>query len=453
MRRMAWAAAGSVVLGATLVAQVPPTPQAGGSTSANQPRMVIPERMKELGTVAAGEKITVEWEVKNEGSGDLIIDRAIPSCGCTIMQLADSDKIVKPGGKIVLKAEFDSSGRKGDQAKFVTLHSNDPLDSKTDLQFHAIVESLFEMNPPTRLNLRGVRRGQMVSDTLDITPSEMKKSVELVSVTMKDGDVFSYQQEKLETPSGAGNRLRFKVGADAPLGTFTSSMAIKLKIDGQERETIVPIYAEIVADIASQPKFIAPTGQAVLPGKQLTPVTIRSTEQVPFDVVRATAGPILSVTFAPVEDKPKGLEYQFLLTVREDAPPGPFAATLEVLTSSFNQPLVRVPVFGTIGSSLEFEPQLIVLRQDGSESGSARRIRVQGPAQRALEISSVQSSLSAVKATVDKQRGSRNPNVLFIDVRLGDSLPKGTHEGTLTIVTNEAHASTVTIPIRIEVPG
>jgi hypothetical protein len=77
------------------------------------PKIHIAETQKDLGTIIEGDKPTITWLVKNEGTADLVIDRTQSTCGCTVVKLEDKDKVIPPGGALELKVEFHSAGRRG----------------------------------------------------------------------------------------------------------------------------------------------------------------------------------------------------------------------------------------------------------------------------------------------------------------------------------------------------
>ena len=72
--------------------------------------------------VIQGEKVDLEFKIKNTGTGDLIITNAKASCGCT--QLEYPKEVVKPGNVDNISVTFDSKNRSGKQKKNITLTTN-----------------------------------------------------------------------------------------------------------------------------------------------------------------------------------------------------------------------------------------------------------------------------------------------------------------------------------------
>ena len=76
----------------------------------------------DFGTINEGDKVEHVYKFTNEGSADLVITNAKPSCGCTVPSYTQTP--VKPGGTGEIKAIFDSSGKSGMQQKTITVTLN-----------------------------------------------------------------------------------------------------------------------------------------------------------------------------------------------------------------------------------------------------------------------------------------------------------------------------------------
>lgn len=76
----------------------------------------------DFGKVAAGEKVGFVFTFENTGSGDLVINSAATSCGCTVPKY--DTRPISPGKGGNLEVIFDTSGRNGVQTKSITVKSN-----------------------------------------------------------------------------------------------------------------------------------------------------------------------------------------------------------------------------------------------------------------------------------------------------------------------------------------
>ncbi len=513
-----------------LRAQLPPLPEAPRGDVGPAPRLFVPERLQELGTIVAGDKVAVSWHLANRGTANLMLKRVKAGCGCTIVRLTEEEMIIPPGGSLTLRAEFDSTGRRGEQTKSVIVLSNDPVEPRCQLTFHATVDVLYHMRPPGRLNLGAVRQGRTASQTLDITPAAGRGDVELLGVRFREEgfpiSILSYSAEPLRPSQrplgksgtegwpplgkgeigGIGQRLRLSVADPAPLGRLTTRAVVKFRVGGIQKEVPVRIFGEVVADLVVQPEIVKPAARALPPGRRLAPVTILSTDQKRFEIVSVKAGPPVHATVqsagprrpprgaeATGQPRPRlprakggsGTRYTVVLTVREDAPPGPFATVLEVRTNSLDQPLLRVPVFGMVAFPIDVDPPLVVLRtavlmrsevllsSDGTPvarespaagvtpTGTRRRVRLECSPRITLEVSEITSGMPEVVATLqlpeDVSHGGtalqdfHQPHVRYLEVKLAGKLPKGVHSTVLTLKTNVPGAERLEIPVTIEV--
>ena len=83
---------------------------------------IIGEETIDFGKVIEGEKVHLEFKIKNSGTGNLIISKASASCGCTSLEYPEG--VLEEGESGVVNVTFDSKGRVGNQTKKITLVSN-----------------------------------------------------------------------------------------------------------------------------------------------------------------------------------------------------------------------------------------------------------------------------------------------------------------------------------------
>jgi len=88
------------------------------------PRLEIEKDMMDFGSIKEGEKVELEYVLKNSGKSDLDILMAKATCSCTIVSLPKNS--LKPGEEMKMKVVFDATGIRGTQQKYLTVFSNDP---------------------------------------------------------------------------------------------------------------------------------------------------------------------------------------------------------------------------------------------------------------------------------------------------------------------------------------
>lgn len=104
----------------------------------NGPRISFDKLTYDFGTIKAGKKIDTEYVFKNTGKSELIIRKTKASCGCTASQPEKSK--LKPGESSKIKVTYDSTGKKGNENKTITVVSNDPTNPSIVLTIKGVVE-------------------------------------------------------------------------------------------------------------------------------------------------------------------------------------------------------------------------------------------------------------------------------------------------------------------------
>ena len=436
-----------------VVAQLPPAPESADPSAEKKPVLFAPERTHDLGSLIEGDVRPIEWVIENHGAAPLVIDRTQSTCGCTIVMLRDEEKTIPPGGTLTLRAEFNSTARAGKQDKKIKVFSNDPVEPELHLGFTASVEPLYTATPIKIVNLRGVRRGERVSQTIDFVAAPGRKAIESFEIESDPEGPLSFSQERFEQNQSPGVRVRMTVGDDVGLGAISTSINVRLRIDGVDRERAMPIRGQVVGSLTWTPQVVDETRTKMRSGKKLAPVTIRTTDEVPFNIVTATCDPRFNVSVEAERTVRQPTQYTVQLTVSDDAQPGPFGTELVVRTDVLDDPIIRIPVFGTIAPPVEVDPPLIMLRQDGTDLGTRRRVKLRALPQDGFDVTGITCSVDAVTAAVDEVASARYRHLRMIEVRLTGTLPKGTHEAVLTVSTTMSGAEKVDIPVVIDVPG
>jgi hypothetical protein len=434
--------------------QLPPMPVEPDADVEREPRLFVAELVRDLGAIIEGDKVVAEWRLENRGNADLIIEKTRAPCGCTVVRLAEEGETIAPGDWFDLKVEYDSRRRHGSQRASVTVYSNDPLEPTLKLELTANVTQLYNLTPSNVINLRSVKRGGTAKQTLDLMPAEEGEAVELLGVELAPGAPLTYAVEPFEAPWGPGRRIRFTVNGDAPMGTLSTRVTVNVKVGRVEKTREVRVRGEVVGDLTCQPKIVNATRHKSKRGKRLAPVAIQAMNTTPFEILSLSAGPVLDTTFEKVKRIKKRIAYNVYMTIRDDAPPGPFGTMLEVRTSSVDQPIIRVPVFAIVAEPIEVDPPVLLLRQDGTPEGRHRQVRIRAPGQETLAIADVASDNSAVAATIST-RDAAAKHIVYLDVTLAGTLPEGTHDCVVTMSTGIEGARRVEIPVTVivQTPG
>lgn len=88
------------------------------------PKIVFEKETYDFGTVTEGDTVRFSFDFKNTGTDELLIYKTKASCGCTASSSEKSTLKKDESSKI--NVQFNTSGKKSEQHKSITVISNDP---------------------------------------------------------------------------------------------------------------------------------------------------------------------------------------------------------------------------------------------------------------------------------------------------------------------------------------
>lgn len=435
-----------------VAAQVPPPPKEGAERKP-QPRLFTAERSRDLGVVHEGDVIDVTWTLENKGDADLMIAKTQVSCGCTVIDPALAGRTVKPGESVELKVKFNSTARRGEDTRPVIISSNDPLEPDYKLEFRAKVEPVYDLMPPGILDFRGVRRGEDAHKTMDFMPAAGRGALVIEAIESPEDSRFAFTHAPYDFENGRGERVTVGLRDSVALGEARETAVVRFRVGDLKREYQLLTRADIVGDLTWRPTVLDVTRVPSLPGKKFAPVTFDSPDRKPFEILKVDAGPHFDVEIeSPQPGKPRS-KWSVILALKDSAPPGPLATVAKVYTSILDQPVVEIPVFAMVGPPLEVEPPIVLFRQDGTEAGAVRRIKIQtSRPDIPLQITDMACNHADVKVELAADTRPTGRHMAHLVARYSGKLPSGTHEAVITIRTALKEAPMLTIPVRIDVP-
>lgn len=208
-----------------------------------RPSLALSHDSYDFGVVAQGTVVVHEFEVKNAGTADLVIERIIPSCGCTAATMVSPT--VKPGASERIKVTFDTSGFMGPKTKTVQILTNDPQSSEQVLKLKGSVLSGVKVEP-SRVSFGEISPSAPVSDR------RREFSVELVNGdNLEIAKTSTLSRFLTVTPLETKGRrvtVQVEVAPNTPRGDFRDRVVVELT-GGRSTTINVPVTAFIAGDI------------------------------------------------------------------------------------------------------------------------------------------------------------------------------------------------------------
>jgi len=84
--------------------------------------MTFSKKEHDFGTINEGDIVETIFTFKNTGKTELIITKAVGSCGCTVPEWPQEP--ISVGGSGEIKVKFNSNGKPNNQRKTITLTTN-----------------------------------------------------------------------------------------------------------------------------------------------------------------------------------------------------------------------------------------------------------------------------------------------------------------------------------------
>jgi hypothetical protein len=320
-------------LAATLLAQ-----------AAAQPKAVPVEPIKDVGTIAKGEKIVHDFVLKNEGNAPLEVTGVRPACGCTV---AEFDKTIAPGQTGKVHAVVDTTTFSGPIAKGVTVTTNDPENPQIELTVRAKVEPYINVKPgyARYMTVQGEGKQGNIVQTLwapDGTPFDIVK-VDSPLPSLKVAFREAAEGERQADAKGKQWRVEMLLANDAPVGPIADYVTVTTN-HPKQKVVQIPVSGFVRPIIAVTPP-VADFGQIEVKEPLRKALNLRNfaTESIKVTGIEENL-PGIDAQLEPLED---GREYQVRLTLKPEVK-GPFAGKLMVRTDSPKTPVIEVEVKGTV---------------------------------------------------------------------------------------------------------
>lgn len=317
-----------------------------------QPGIRCLESRYDFGRVLQGRPVEHVFVVENAGGALLTIESVRPECNCTTAPI--SSNFIEPGKNAEIRVIFDTAKFEGPVEKSVTVHSDDAR--QPDLQL-VLTGNVFRpyVVVPAEIDIQRVSKNAEYQTAVTLIAAETQ-APKILSVAVEAEPFFAADLAPRPAPGEYTATLRLLPGASPhPVEGF-----LVFRLDDPDRCSVrVPIHGEITTDVTVYPEQLV-FGR-IWPGNALLRrilvtianprVTVDSVSVEPpsLEVALTTRQPLpehapgARTVFRPVA---AGVDIQ--IRAKADAPPGDVRGALTIHTSSPDQPVIVVPLTGTI---------------------------------------------------------------------------------------------------------
>jgi hypothetical protein len=315
--------------------------------AADGPKLVVAEKIRDMGTVAQGEVLNVDFELVNEGDETLVIKAVRPTCGCTV---ADFDREIAPGKTGYVKAKLETRDFSGPISKSILIMTNDAQDPTLTVVIKTVVHPYVEILPRALVRFNAVQHEPMNQKIIVVAGEEekdfavtgVKSSVPYLVATVSPLP----KDQLLAGKSAQQYVISLSMKDDAPIGPVNA--VLNVETNHPKAKTVpVKVFGVVRSLLHVTPSQV-----------QFGSVSAKKKPSRNIIVVNNRAGGVLvEVTGAQVDDPAfetevvtieDGRRYQITVTVKPDASPGPRDAMLTLNTSDTQFPTLEVPVRANI---------------------------------------------------------------------------------------------------------
>jgi hypothetical protein len=330
---------------ATAKATSAASPASAATSAATQPKAVAVQPIKDVGSVPKGDKVTQDFEIRNDGNAALEITDVKAACGCTV---ASYDRTIASGKTGKVHVVVDTATFTGPIAKGVTVFTNDASNPQVELTVRAKVEPYIAVKPGfARYTIvRDEAKEGTIVQTLyapDGSPMDVVKVDSpwpYLSVTFREAQ----EGERLPEIKAKQWRVETKLSSEAPVGPLAGYVTVHTN-HAKQKVVEIPVSG-----------FVRPVLAVTPPKADFGQVDLKEPRRKTLDVKNFATEPIKVIGVDPpgrgieakIEPLQEGREYTVRLTLSSDMAKGPFHSKLTIHTDSPKSPVLEVELTGTV---------------------------------------------------------------------------------------------------------
>ncbi len=315
------------------------------ASSASQGGLSAAETVFDFGTLVKGAKAAHTFVLHNAGKEPVTIERAEPSCGCTV---ADFDKTIPPGGDGEVRTQLNTAEINGMGSSAIGIFTTGKAGAALVLHLkYNVVPKLLAFPGYARwIYVQHEKQGTISqtiysNDGADFDVVSVDSPMSAIKVSFRKAT----KAERKEGFAGSQWHLDATLEPDAPVGAITGYLVV---------HTTHPLQADLripVSGFVRPALFVSPQegdyGTLHLDKPREATFHIRNFATDPIALTEArTSVPGVTAKIEPVQE---GRRYRVVLRFDPKVmKPGPFAGELRITTDSEKVPSLTVHLSGTL---------------------------------------------------------------------------------------------------------
>lgn len=227
------------ILSASLIAQI------------ISPKAVVKLTEYNFGNIEPGQIVNYSFVITNTGGDVLKIQDVRATCGCTAAKPEKSE--ISPGESASIKVTFNSTGRMGNQQKYVYVTTNDPANSLITLKIFGNIiphkeseadkKSAKLFMPETEFYFGNVNEGKIVSHVFKLL-NKGNATLEVKEVKTSCGCTAALVSDKRIEP-GKDGTLKVDLDTKNRSGKLSRTVTI-ISNDPNEPQKVIVLSADII---------------------------------------------------------------------------------------------------------------------------------------------------------------------------------------------------------------
>jgi hypothetical protein len=324
-----------------------PLQVAAQEAAEGSPKLVVPERILDFGTVAQGEEIQADFTLRNEGSAELQIKTVRPTCGCTVV---DFPKTIAASESGQIKAKVDTSEFSGPISKSMLLMTDDPESPSMSLVIKAAIKPYVEVLPRSLVRINAIQGEKATQKLVLVADPAIGDELKITKVESSVPQLLaSYRQlEKEELMEDRGPyqfELELALGDEVEVGPMNARVTVYTN-HPKAKKIVIKVFGVVRALLHVTPNRIqfGAVEAKLRPGRNV--IVVNNRPQSKVMLTEATVDdPAFEAEIITIEE---GRRYQVTVTIDPEARPGTRDATLTIKTTDDQFSELKVPVGAAI---------------------------------------------------------------------------------------------------------